>query len=424
MNERRGFIKSLLAEKLGISLGSFVESAVADLVETLSKEIDPDAPETIEALIDACCVGETMFMRHPEHFSTLIEQAPRSKASLKVWSAGCCTGEEAYSLAVTLSKLTRDFKVIGTDVNLRFLKKARQARYSPWSLRSVDLKACDSWLDVDPSGVRVKNWLKQYVSFKRVNLLNIDEMGRFDVIFCRNVLMYFYPDLAQNVINSFASHLEPGGLLFLGYCDPTPEDGSLWQRFEHDNVIYYRRRGPPEMSLAPPKRPVQQSLPPEPKRLSKPVRAAKVSKPQEMKEDLEKAQLERFLADIYRYANAGKLDVALSLFEIAVAQCPLASELYVIAALIHGEQSEFQKAKVLARKACFLSPESSYARYVLGYCLLEAGKRAEATQQFLLSQQYLGEIKAGEVVPLSQSLNVAQLQRLLDDCLGGAHGAN
>ncbi|MDF1661721.1 MAG: methyltransferase [Planctomycetota bacterium] len=436
--DRRLFVESILAKKLGISLNSFVESAIDDLVNSLGTDIDPEAPETIETLIDACCVGETMFMRHAEHFSALKHWvSSRLSRPLSVWSAGCCTGEEAYSLAATLFPLSHDIEVLGTDVNLRFLRKARLARYTAWSLRSIDLTTCDYWLNTDQAGASVKRWLKKYVSFKRVNLLNVNEMTRYDAIFCRNVLMYFYPEVAQGVINSFAEHIKPGGVLFLGYYDPIPDENSLWRRVEYNNIVYYQLRERKKQSSRSPK---TIELPKENRAPDKPVKRQpeqiKTSKsvssqlsPKAVEESLpdplkDEARLERYLADIYRYASSGKQEIALSIFEIAVDQFPFAAELYIIAALIFAELSQFSEAKVRARKACFLQPDSCYAQYVLGYCLAESGNVKQALNRFKQSQSYLEKIKAAEVVPLSQGLSISQLKRLLDDRLGDADESN
>ncbi|HXC64894.1 MAG TPA: CheR family methyltransferase [bacterium] len=174
-------------------------------------------------LIAAVTVGETYFYRQREHFD-LLSQFPRPVGGpLTAWSAGCSTGEEAYSLAAVLRRATGlaapALKVWGTDINSAALATAREAQYGTWS-----------WRGTGPGAVRLlqaealDQQTRACVSFARHNLLDPPafdqgEGERFDLVFCRNVLVYFNQAAAAKALGHLVSALRPGGRLVLGSTD-------------------------------------------------------------------------------------------------------------------------------------------------------------------------------------------------------------
>jgi chemotaxis protein methyltransferase CheR len=154
-----------------------------------------------EALCGAVTVGETYFFRHPEHFELIRRLAPKLAhgGSVNAWSAGCSTGEEAWSLAFALGDVVTAPSVVGTDLNVAALATARRGRYGRWSLRGAGLPA---ELRVADGTVDVPAPLRRLVRFVPLNLASADwsaALGeaRFDLILCRNVLVYFTPEAAR-----------------------------------------------------------------------------------------------------------------------------------------------------------------------------------------------------------------------------------
>lgn len=190
---------------------------------------------------DAVTTNKTDFFREPEHFKHLIGAALPNLAAnsgagirrpLLVWSAGCSTGEEPYTIAMALSEfsvsypgLGFDYTIIGTDISSRVLNIARKGIYSEDRVDTVPegLKRKHLLRSKDRSKglVRIKSELRTHVKFRRLNLME-DEFGfrePFDIIFCRNVIIYFDRQTQEKLIGKFASRLKSGGYLFLGHSE-------------------------------------------------------------------------------------------------------------------------------------------------------------------------------------------------------------
>ncbi len=198
-------------------------------------------------------VNETHFWRHAGQFTTLMTRilpSLRGK-SVKIWSAGCATGEEPYSIAMAcLETLGPDaaVEVVGTDFHSPSLARARQGMYRLRSVRNLPPELQKRYLEREGERVRVKDAVRALVRFEQVNLASpelegwIHRNGPFRVIFCRNTLMYFTPRAAARVVRHLASGLEEGGALFMGMSE------SLWPRPRELEAVraagcfYYRKR--------------------------------------------------------------------------------------------------------------------------------------------------------------------------------------
>ena len=202
--------------------------------------IQPDQLHERAVMLDCITTNETQFFRESRHFEFLVEHVfPRWKREtttrertyhLRIWSAGCSTGEEPYSLAMLLLKHFApdqgwDIELLATDISTRVLEKARAAVYPiekskhipPEYLRAYMLKGRG-----DKSGeMKASPELQKRVRFARVNLSadSYPIQGHFDLIFCRNVLIYFDQESKRKVIAGLVRHLSPSGLLFVGHSE-------------------------------------------------------------------------------------------------------------------------------------------------------------------------------------------------------------
>lgn len=220
-----------------------------------------------DALIDAVTIGETYFFRFPEQFDALREQVlpnilrqNQARKTLNIWCAGCSSGAEPHTISIILRRdfgdLLRDWQVLvlGTDINERSLEQARSAWYASWAMRTLDEEERKVLFDRDSQTTRyvLKSGYRHWVRFVQQNLIHdpppIPEQGAWDVIFCRNVLIYFDADTIARMITRFADSLAPGGYLFLGHAEPgpVPHMGKLFETVRYPGVILYRRRHPGE----------------------------------------------------------------------------------------------------------------------------------------------------------------------------------
>ncbi|MCP4501216.1 MAG: methyltransferase domain-containing protein [Deltaproteobacteria bacterium] len=192
-----------------------------------------EAQKELREAIAQVTVHETYFFRErPQLDAFMKEVLPallEDRKEIRVWSAGCSTGEEAYTLAVLLEEYARtvrpfDFKIIGTDISSRVLEKAKKAVYNRRSFRSetpADLLE-RYFVKVDKDHVEVRPELRQKVKCRAGNLMKDSPTAfgqNFDVVFCRNVLIYFSKSAREKVVERFFSRIQPGGVLLLGHSE-------------------------------------------------------------------------------------------------------------------------------------------------------------------------------------------------------------
>lgn len=241
--------RGLVAQRLGLH---FEDAKLDFLAEVLRKRmedtgcsrfsvyerrISSTAGERDEvcALAEQLTVGETYFFRYAEHFEALGEvvlpsriQSRRAERKLRILSVGCASGEELYSVAILIREQfpeldSWDVDVLGFDINPAMIEKARRARYSSWSLRETPDNLRVKYFRTEGRELQLNGNVRSAVRFEERNLVGEDSMfwqrEAFDVIFCRNVTMYFTPEVTRTVIARIARSLAIGGFLFLGHAE-------------------------------------------------------------------------------------------------------------------------------------------------------------------------------------------------------------
>ena len=225
--EKRIMLQSRLQKRLrALKIYSF-----KDYIEyVFSKEGNNE----IIHMMDVVSTNKTDFYREPAHFEylrdTILPQLYEEKKSIKLWSAGCSSGPEVYTLAIELSEFGMgnagfDFSILGTDISTLMLKKAYSAIYPEDMIQRMPLELKRKYLlkskDKDKKLVRVNQNLRKKTKFQRVNFMDdsypVNE--QFDIIFCRNVLIYFDRETQEKVINKLCRHLRQGGYFFLGHSE-------------------------------------------------------------------------------------------------------------------------------------------------------------------------------------------------------------
>jgi len=186
-----------------------------------------------EALLERLLTQETSFFRYPAVFSALEKRILpdlqerkfwENPRTLRIWSAGCSTGEEPYSIAVTLCESLKfaeawDMEILATDISRRALRHAERGVYSKRSLQDEPEARVDAHFTVTKHGFHVRPRIRRMVSFAQMNLAESVYVGKFDCIFCMNVLMYFSDDRRLAILRRFYDALEPGGYFLLGHAE-------------------------------------------------------------------------------------------------------------------------------------------------------------------------------------------------------------
>ncbi|MBF0507508.1 MAG: protein-glutamate O-methyltransferase CheR [Deltaproteobacteria bacterium] len=219
---------------------------------------DPQRLE-LQALVNLLTTNETYFFREFEQLASFAEhclqetcQAKRKlgRWRLRLWSAGCSTGEEPYTLAIILREMLEDFDdwnitIYGTDINTRVLETAQHAVYEQRAVKDVPPEYLAKWFtSTSEKRYRVQQQIKNTVEFERVNLKNPAELTRFsdiDFVFCRNVLIYFDNESRAQVVSSFHDCLNPGGYIFLGHSESLSRiTGAFRLRRKGDSIVYQK----------------------------------------------------------------------------------------------------------------------------------------------------------------------------------------
>ncbi len=200
-------------------------------------------------------VGETYFFRHTDQFRAFSEVALPSRLAargvtkqLRLLSAGCSSGEEAYTLAILSRELLTDpgwdVSIEGVDVNPNAVERARAARYSQWALRETPARVQEQYFVTEGREHVLSRAVQRGVRFEEGNLVADDSWApeSFDVIFCRNVLMYFTQENARRVVQRFSRALAPGGFLFLGHAENLRGLSHDFELHHTHATFYYQRR--------------------------------------------------------------------------------------------------------------------------------------------------------------------------------------
>ncbi len=189
-----------------------------------------DSPRELQTAVDLLTTNETYFFREPKHFQFLKKEITdgclRGKPSLRVWSAAVSTGEEAYSAAMVLedSLPGRPWEVVGSDISARVLDRARAGHYSMQRISHLPAaylqRFCLKGCDAQEGTLLVQRALRNKLQFLRVNLNEpLPHLGAFEVIFLRNVLIYFSLETKRKVVARVLNLLKPGGYLFIGHSE-------------------------------------------------------------------------------------------------------------------------------------------------------------------------------------------------------------
>jgi len=268
-------LSDLIMARLGLHFPRHRWSNLERGIRTAARELDfPDVAACIQWLLSSplkqrqiamlashLTIGETYFFREPHVFAVLEEEilpalmrARRGRAShLRVWSAGCATGEEPYSIAISISKVIpegQDWHVtlLATDINPRFQQMASEGAYREWSFRDTAPGIKARYFSRQPGGrLVILPAIQKMVTFAYLNLVDdvypslLTNTTAMDVIFCRNVLMYFAPEQAKKVVHKLYHALTDGGWLIVS---PSETSQALFASFQTVNiagVILYRK---------------------------------------------------------------------------------------------------------------------------------------------------------------------------------------
>lgn len=440
------------------------EPAALDALEDGLRASDP---AVLAALAAHLTVGETYFFRErkildlfaSDILPTIVDARRRAgDRTLRLMSAGCCTGEEAYTLAIILrSRLPDpdrwDALVEGVDVNERFLAKARRGEYGPWSFRETPPEIADRWFTRTESGrLAVSSVLRAQVRFSRLNLAQAMprplQTRRQDAIFCRNVLMYFSPDRLASALRALADRLVDGGWLFVGLSETALVHSCRVFELEwRDGLSIYRKRSPtaawavpdapvPNWAAAPPPGPAETAepdvppgqAPEEPGRELEQVRLLiETGRHEEAAGRLDELtglalpapwQGEALALRARVLADQGRLDDAARTCRLALDQNRLNVSGHLLLATIEQERGDLAAAAAALSRALFLDPDNALGHFSLGLLQTRQGLDRAAERSLLRASRLLRDQSPDAPVGGQDGLTAGRLALVVEDMLG------
>lgn len=345
--------------------------------------------EELRDLAVSLTIGETYFFRSPEQFAVFSEVAlPRlvraqPSRPVRILSAGCATGEEPYSLAITLretgASAPAQVSILGLDVNPESIAKARRGRYSPWAMRATPLDYMEKYFRRERNQFVLDEGVRAMVQFEERNLTLEDaafwQPHSFDVIFCRNVTMYQSARALAELIARFARVLEPDGLLFLGHAEPLRGITQAF-RVEHSHGAFYyilREAGPPTAVEV-----KTRAAPPAPQ-LASPAVSQLLSRQLDSPNPPESRASLTLAAALL---TAEHFDEALTTLEALPRTDRADPDVLLLTAMIQMERGKLDEAAGLCAALLALDDLNAAAHYLIALCHEHGGRRAAAVDSY------------------------------------------
>lgn len=429
----RADLEPILREQAGDDLGSLLTVLRAS----------PDSAPVWQRLIHALTIGETYFFRDPAHFRLLrdhllanlvLARRQKNRLALDIWCAGCATGEEPYSVAIALHTLLPDLgrwrvRLLGTDINLQALAQARAGVYRDWAFRHTDDGFRARFFDSTPAGWQIKPALRQMVTFQQHNLRDSALPQGLDIIFCRNVLIYFRREHIPPVEQGLFEALNPGGWLLLGHAEAIRSARERWTAHVFPGAVLYQKPhdGPPvayrrhtgvlhtgALPAAPPPDTYDTAL--------AALRAERPDEAERILGELLARQPEHARAHVllaYLFASRQAVPEAHAHLDVALYRDALLADAHYLRAMLFLEEGNRRDTFQALRAALYCQRDHLLAAHLLGNLYHRAGDRARARRAWEHARAAAAARPPDEPVSDLSDLTAANFVLLLQNQLSG-----
>ena len=447
---------------LGTGLAQVMALTGCSTLNELYKRLETSTSNDIwDKVISALTVGETYFFRNTSHFDALYQNilpelvARRANGTrrIRIWSAGCATGEEPYSIAIALKEAIPDLinwniLILATDINREALRKAQVGRYNSWSFRGVAKRVQDAYFRQSGNQFVISDDIKRMVEFDYLNLVAdpypslTNNTNAMDIIFCRNVTIYFSGETTQRVVQQFHACLLDDGWLIPGSSEPNLLLYNDFRPRNYPGTVVYQKSAVAQPAAQSEPTPVVVYTTPSAPRVPQPVAPVQapklVAKPTAVPDlyhqaiDLAKqGHVERAMLKLNEkiardmnfapahvalgkiHANQGNLDQARACCERAIHIDKLHPEPYYTLSLIYQQNGSLEQAVDMLKKTIYLDRQFALAHYNLAQIYYRQNERELARKSLQNVQRLLADKPRDELVPEGDGLIVGRLLELV-----------
>ena len=370
-------------------------------------------------LMDILTIQESFFFRHKAQFHALrhfclpplIDKKKPNHGRINIWSAGCANGEEAYSIAMLIRDLVFDdfqmkFYIKGTDISRQALRKATEGVYTERAIRGLAPHYLDRYFTKQKDRYHLCADIKTMVDFEYFNLseepFKMDTMPRWDIIFCRNVIIYFTQDHSRKLMKNFYGSMAEGGFLFAGFSETMRYLNDDFIPIQMDDAFIYRKPLPEhalKSATASRSKSIKKHFQKSPSK--KPILSTKdtrrittgkveIHPPQTVPQPTEientaitpSKSLDENLSVARELADKGETIAAVTILDNIIRQDPLHAQAYFMLAMIHGDAGNPDQSSHFLKKVIYLEPENPLARLHLADIFKTASRKTDATREY------------------------------------------
>jgi len=481
-----------IRKQLGLLFGlNFTENQDSSLIKNLQKISDElrlssdlsaikmwldkksFSPEETNTLAKHLTIGETYFFREKAALKLftekiipdLINKSANEGKPIKIWSAGCSSGEEPYTLAMLLKETNLNLKslnisILATDLNVNALEKAIKGIYSEWSFRETANEIKEKYLTKHNKHYLINEEIREMVDFQQLNLAKANfpaatnQTHQIDVIFCRNVLMYFWPETAKAIAAKFYQALNPYGWLITSQVELIDDYFSVFVRESYANGIFYQKKDKPlafevnnvkqSVLIAKPNKRLKPKKVQTARQIGLNIKSEKsstvVAIPNSIKPETAARQTPEQLYEAANYAacidscreklkneqdnkairlllvkslaNAGQLKQAAEEAEKLLETDAINPEFLNILANVLMELEEWEEAKNYLTKSLYINPNSLAIHFNMGYVYQKLGKPKQAKKHFQNLLKSLDNLADSAIVSEMDNMTAGRLRSL------------
>ena len=447
-----------------------IETDINNLYQWFSKS--EFSNKELYTLSSHLTIGETYFFREKPSLDLLIEkiipellEKKRNTKHIKIWSAGCSSGEEPYTIAILIKQYFPELtdwniEILATDISQVAIQKALSGEYTDWSFRDTESAVKNKYFTCSGKKWIIDPDIKKMVTFSYLNLSKnsypsgLTNTEGIDIIFCRNVMMYFTPQVIKEVSARFKDSLIENGWLITSQVELNDEYFSNFKRVNYRNGIFYQKTSKPN---EPVKRPIADIIHSKPVSYKKKeilkaeitIRADRVEKtipenrfqekitaPETDHDDLFQSGkysqcIESCLHSISlgklnntifsylvkSYANSGLLTDGINVIAKIIDTHPATPEMYYIYANLLNEQNNIEQTELSLKKAIYLNHKHVLSHLMLGNVFKKNGKSNLAIKHFETTIGLLSEYNENEIVPESEGMTAGRIKELTEQII-------